>query len=704
MQVLKPERGVTTGISIRARLLFVVIGLICAVVAVISGYFIWRHQADMRDSMASKSMVMRDDLRKKGMALARTVALASERAVVVMDFLFLTEIINTTVQHDEEIVYGVIMDRQRRALVHSDANRAGRVLDDPADHFAARQQSVTSQDVDLGGRQIMEVVSPIFAAEERWGTIRFGLSLANLNREIAASEELAKERVSNSLLATLVAAALLILFGSVVGTLSARSLLRPLDKLMLGVRRIREGMLDTTVEVQGAPEFVSLAHGFNKMTQSVRDRDAALRGNMADLERALERAEEASRLKSEFVANISHELRTPLNTIVNVPTALLKQYEMFHLWHCERCGGDFEPEEGTTEEGGAERCPDCDVPLQRQDRLLCTGDLAEHQHFLHRLQQSGQHLLNVVNDLLDFSKMEAGRMQLYRTEIEIDKAFEDLEETVGPLVTEKEIDFVFSTPEESLRIEADEVKLIQILINLVGNAIRFTPENGRIEVGAAPLQEGGVPKVRIWVTDNGIGIPADQLEAIFEGFRQVDGSHTRRHGGTGLGLAITRRLVDLHGGRIWAQSQEGQGSTFTFILPVKGDVLPEVPAPILELPSKSQGRVMVIDDNHVQLEIARMVLEREGFVTELVATATEAISRIDKAPPQFIILDIMMPEVSGISILRQLKENPATRDIPVFVATAYHSNQKVVESLGGIWLPKPWNASELVEHLRSHLV
>ncbi len=691
-------------LSVRARLLIVVIGLVFAVVVVISGYFIWRNQINMGDAMASKSAMMRQDLRKKGMALARNVALASQRAVLVMDFLFLTEVINSTVGHDDEIVYGVIMDGKRRALVHTDPKRAGQVLDTPAAHFAAEQAGVTSQELTLAGRPVLEVVAPIHVGEERWGTIRFGLSLANLNQEIALSEERAKARITSSLLATLISAILLIIVASVIATLSARTLLRPLDRLMQGVQRIREGRLDTTVEVEGAPEFVALGNAINKMTQSVRDRDAALRQNMADLERALQVAEEASRLKSEFVANISHELRTPLNTIVNVPTALLKQYESFQIWHCERCDTDFQSDDDSTwEDGTLERCPDCDVPMEQQQRLLCTGDLAEHQHFLGRLRQSGQHLLNVVNDLLDFSKMEAGRMDLHRTEVEVDKALADLEETIGPLASEKKIALVIDTPEEPLRLAADEVKLVQVFINLVGNAIRFTDEDGTIEVGARPTVEEGVEMIRFWTTDDGIGIPQDQLEAIFEGFRQVDGSHTRRHGGTGLGLAITKRLVELHGGRIWAESTEGAGSTFTFLLPIEGDVAAATSPAWSTGDHGNKDRVMVIDDNQVQLEIARMVLEREGFATELIATANEALGKIESSPPRFIILDIMMPEVSGISILRQLKENPATRDIPVFVATAYHSNRDVVERLGGIWLPKPWNASELVEHLRAHL-
>jgi signal transduction histidine kinase/ActR/RegA family two-component response regulator len=692
--------------GVRARFILVIVGLSCSVVTIMSGYFIQRHGDDMRDATASKSAVMRDDLRNKGMALARNVALASERAIAVMDFLFVTEVINTTVAHDNEIIYGIVMDNSRKALIHSDPADAGKILDTPAARFAAEQNDVTSQDLVLDGQQIMEVASPIKVGDTRWGTIRFGLSLAKLNHEIEVSEERAVSRTRQGLLATLVAAVLMILVASLAGTLSARSILKPLDILMRGIQRIQVGELDHHVEVEGVPEFVELATAVNRMTRAVRERDAALRENMAELEIALDKAREVSRLKSEFLANISHELRTPLNTIINVPTALLRQYESLLLWHCHRCEANFEPDEQPVPSAveTAARCPDCDVPMELQDSVLCVGDLAEHKHFLVRLQHAGQHLLHVVNDLLDFSKIEAGRMQLYREEVDVRKVITELRDTMEPLAEEKKIEMVYNLPDAPLVMNVDSVKMSQIFINLLGNAIRFTPEKGRIELGAVPYDDNGKESAKFWVTDNGTGIPSDYLEVIFEGFRQVDGSHTRKHGGTGLGLTITRSLVSMHGGRVWAESVEGKGSTFTVIMPCHYAEEKASAVPGLEEGAGGGGdSVIVVDDDEVHLEIARMVLEREGFKVDLVSESGDAFARIKKDLPRAVILDIMMPKVSGITVLKALKADEATRHIPILVATAYHSNRAVVEQLGGVWLPKPWNAAELLERLRSQI-
>jgi CheY-like chemotaxis protein len=232
---------------------------------------------------------------------------------------------------------------------------------------------------------------------------------------------------------------------------------------------------------------------------------------------------------------------------------------------------------------------------------------------------------------------------------------------------------------------------MQIFINLIGNAIKFTPQNGRITVTAKKETMDGAAVALFSVADTGIGIPADQLDAVFESFRQVDGSHTRAHGGTGLGLAITKQLVTLHHGRIWATSTLGQGSQFVFFIPLEWTAV----EPRTRRIDEDAKRVVVVDDNLIQLEVTRMILEGEGFAADLVADAQFAVERVRTLQPAFVILDVMMPQVSGVTVLRNLRADAETRDIPVLMATAYHSNRELVQEMGGIWLPKPWGAAEL---------
>lgn len=292
----------------------------------------------------------------------------------------------------------------------------------------------------------------------------------------------------------------------------------------------------------------------------------------AELEAALDVAKEASQLKSEFLANISHELRTPLNAIVNVPGPLLKEYSEVRIWSCEPCQAVFQDDADPASPAPAtpESCPECSHPMTCGEQTVCIGDLGEHRHFLKRIQSSGRHLLAVVNDLLNFSKLEAGKMQLVFSVVQVGEIFDELTETMASLALNKGVDLVFPELKEPLVLRGDGLKLTQIMVNLIGNAIKFTETGGSVTMGVQEVDDESQKMVRFSVSDTGIGIPKEQCEEVFESFRQVDGSHTRAHQGTGLGLSITRQLVELHGGKIWVESDVGQGSQFKFLIPKEG--------------------------------------------------------------------------------------------------------------------------------------
>ncbi|MEZ0311554.1 MAG: ATP-binding protein [Myxococcota bacterium] len=680
--------------SLRFKLVLMVISLVVVVVALISAYFLVKHQGDLREAMASRTQAMKTEVGKKGIALAGNVAMASERAIAVLDYLFLTEVLTTTMKNDDGVLYGIVMDNERRALVHTDPALAGTILDADKDKSAAAAGDAVALEHEKDGQHYLEAVAPIHVGGKRWGTIRLGMSLERVEAEIASYEREGQRQITNSIVAVLLVALLLIIVASIVGATVATQVVKPLRLLLAGVNRIREGNFDVSVDVRGSAEFVNLAVGFNAMRETIRERDARLRQNVEDLRIAFEKAEEASRLKSQFLANISHELRTPLNAIVNVPVTLLSEYSVFAVWTCAACGGVFQSDDPTGKET-PEACPDCGKPaLSRGEKVFLVGDPGQHRHFLNRLRQQARHLLNVVNDLLDFSKVEAKRMQLNLAEVDVAAVLRDLAETVDVLAHEKGLEIVY-TSEPGATLVADPLRLTQVLMNLVGNAIKFTPKGGRIDVRV----ERQGDKLRFSVADSGIGIPKDKHAIVFESFRQVDGSHTRAHGGTGLGLAIAKQLVEMHKGRMWLESEVGKGSTFVFEIPVSADdaVADDDTVSANADAGGAKVRVMVIDDNEVHLEVARIVLEKRGFVTELVSKPAEVLERVKGSPPDLIILDVMMPEVSGVAILKRLKENPDTATIPVFVASAYDAHRERVEELGAIWLPKPWNAQTVAQ-------
>ena len=284
------------------------------------------------------------------------------------------------------------------------------------------------------------------------------------------------------------------------------------------------------------------------------------------VESSLVLAEEASRLKSEFLANMSHELRTPLNAIVNIPGPLLEHFQVKNLWVCAGCDAVYEDDGESEPEEEAPECPECGWTLIAETQSTFVGDIPEHTKFLTRIERSGRHLLNVINDLLDFSKLDAGKMVIYPESHPVVDLVRDAMATLESLAEQKSIVLDLDDGDAPEVLFCDKVKLTQVIVNLTGNAVKFTNEGGRVSLRIRQTTDS---LLAIEIEDTGIGIAEEQLGTIFESFRQADGSHTRKHQGTGLGLAISKKIVELHGGRIYVQSEVGVGSTFIVELPSK---------------------------------------------------------------------------------------------------------------------------------------
>ncbi len=285
------------------------------------------------------------------------------------------------------------------------------------------------------------------------------------------------------------------------------------------------------------------------------------------LERALVEAKESARIKSEFLARTSHELRTPLNSIINLPEGLLSLFHSQNVAICKTCSEIFELEVGESL-SAATACPSCRAngTLDLVKRWSFDGELGELPRHLENVVSSGRHLLKVVDDILDISKLEAGKMAVRPEEVRLQEIFRDIHAQASPLAAPKGI--ALSVPSVSLAevLVADRVKLVQIFLNLIANSIKFSDEGGPVDVTAELAPE----KVIICVRDQGIGIPRHEQKKIFDSFHQVETGATRKFGGTGLGLTITKQLVELHGGRIWVESEVGKGSAFFVELPRRG--------------------------------------------------------------------------------------------------------------------------------------
>ncbi|MDM8536173.1 ATP-binding protein [Desulfobacterales bacterium HSG17] len=388
------------------------------------------------------------------------------------------------------------------------------------------------------------------------------------------------------------------------------------------------------------------------------------------------------RLKDEFLANTSHELRTPLHGIIGLGESLI----------------------GPTS--------------KNIDSHVSTN--------LELIVHSAKRLANLVNDLLDFSKMKHKDIQLNVRPVEL-KSLTDMVFLLSkPLVGDKSIALFNRIPQNVPLVKADENRLQQILLNLVGNAIKFTLSG---EVSLSMKQEGDV--IRILVTDSGVGIPKDQLSSIFQDFEQVDGSLTREVGGTGLGLSISRKLVELHGGKITVESREGIGSTFAFTLPVadhldevadkvripsfKRESVEDTPsaktqknieALVLEQPQAPIATVLAIDDEYINLQILKNQLIPENYRVLTAQDGPEALAIAEKEKPDIVLLDLMMPRMNGYDVCKNVRSNYDANAMPVIIVTAKDQTSDLVHGLevgANDYMTKPWQKDELLSRIKTHL-
>jgi PAS domain S-box-containing protein len=367
--------------------------------------------------------------------------------------------------------------------------------------------------------------------------------------------------------------------------------------------------------------------------------------------------EQATKLKSRFLASMSHELRTPLNAIVGFSGLLA---------------------DGTA---GA------------------TND--KQKRFVSHIKDGAHHLLQLINDILDLSKIEAGQLEIHCEDFQVKDALPEVLSTIRPLALEKNIE-IHHDLTASYSIYADRVRFKQILYNLLSNAVKFTPEGGHVSVRYAEQGE----LICISVADTGIGIRAEDQEVIFEEFRQIDGDGA--HEGTGLGLAITKRLVEQQGGYIWLESEFGKGTRFSFTLPAgsaPSHVTPALDPRIQPSLSSGSGKtplVLIVDDEVPAREILASYLEPEGFRVEIACSAAEALAKARELQPDAITLDILMPNSNGFEALLSLKSDSDTANIPIIVVSIV-DQQKMGFALGAAdYLIKPVDKGLLLQTIRKH--
>ena len=545
-----------------------------------------------------------------------------------------------------------------------------------AEHMAVTNRLLDTVD-ELGLAELGTAAEEL-RAEQRTLEDLLQYDLENVDRELAENlgvlidAELlaARDGIASSYRTAVTWTVLVTLGGLLVGGVTAwrttRSITGPIRQLTLNTIRISRGDLSQRVSVAPGGEVGVLAQAINRMTDNLTE--------ASGLERLVEERtaelQTASRVKSQFLANMSHEIRTPMHGIIGLTQLVL-------------------------------------------DREL---DEAQRD-YLGMVKGSAESLLALLNDILDISRIEADKLQLEPIAFNLRERLSGVAAGLGLQANEKGLELSCEiAPDVPDTLIADPQRIEQVLINLVGNAIKFT-ERGSVAIRADMIHEpGGASLLHFAVQDTGIGIPPEQQTAIFEAFTQADGSTTRRFGGSGLGLTISKELVTLAGGRLWVESEPGAGSTFHFT--VRCGLLPDIatariasapgePKPVELQPAPPGGRralrVLLAEDNIVSQRLGAALLEQRGHQVVVVPNGKEAVAAYGSQPFDVILMDAQMPEMDGFEATAAIREREAPGTHTPIVALTAHAmmgdRERCLEAGMDDYLSKPLEPAKLTEVL-----
>jgi signal transduction histidine kinase/CheY-like chemotaxis protein len=479
--------------------------------------------------------------------------------------------------------------------------------------------------------------------------------VADTELEVSGTTAMSASAISNSRVwLLLIAVASLVLAGFIVWNFVLRYVVSRLSAIAHGMHAVAGGDLATPIPAAGPDELGDMSRALAVFRDNARE----IRVARDEAERARAEAEAASKTKSAFLANMSHELRTPLNAIIGYSEILV---------------------EDATDRGDT----------------ASVGDLQ-------KIQGAGKHLLGLINGILDLSKIEAGRMDVYLEQVYLANLVTEVRTIVEPLVVKNDNKLVIECPPDIGSMRTDVTKLKQSLINLLSNAAKFT-KGGTVRLALSREPAGNASRVTFRVSDSGIGMTEEQLGRLFQAFTQADSSTTRNYGGTGLGLTITRHFAVMLGGTIEVTSKPGEGSVFMLTLLDQPLAAPAAAGTIAEESAAvdpSALTVLVVDDDPTMHDVLTSTLSREGYRLLHARDGRAALDILRKSPPDIVTLDVMMPGIDGWSVLGMMKSDPELEHIPVIMITIVDDRNLGFQMGASEYMTKPIDRARLIGLIR----
>jgi signal transduction histidine kinase/DNA-binding response OmpR family regulator len=471
-----------------------------------------------------------------------------------------------------------------------------------------------------------------------------------------------------------------VMVAAAISRFTGRLLARPLALLEAGITSVRQGRLQQIQVSRTGDEIEYLGESFNRMIETLAASQAEIRQHQElleerirqrteELEKAMHGALAASQAKSEFLANMSHELRTPMNGLLGMI-----------------------------------------------DLVLDSGLSSDQREQLDTAQRCAYALLALLNDILDLSKIEAGKMALEKIPCNIRSVIEDCVKSQAAKAAQKQIELRFDADLQThADIMGDPLRMRQIAANLLSNAIKFT-DRGCVRVHlSSALRANGLIEVVLEVSDTGPGIAPEKLATIFDKFTQADGSITRKYGGTGLGLTITRRLVEMHGGEIRVESVPGEGSTFSVVLPCEpAPVSPSAAAAAKggmgapKATHSSSARILLVEDNVVNQKVVLAILRKKGYHIDVANDGQEALAKLEAAETGYalVLMDVQMPVLDGLEATRNIRRNPRWEQLPIVAMTAHAMNgdrERCIQAGMNAYISKPVQPAHLIAMIEKQL-